>query len=666
MRKNQLVKLLIAAVVIGVIGFAVKVWKGKSWEKEDELIAKLVLPDFPVNDVQKLEITNEDGRVQLARKEGMWRVEQRHGYPADFDDISEFLRDLVDLKATQTVAVGPSQYGRLELLPPAPKAEGTDGADDESDDDDETATTGTEVKFYAAGDKLLATLMLGKEHEKKSGASPMGGMGGMGMGGMGGMGGGGGWPDGRFLLVPGSDEVVLVSKTFSSVTTKPKDWVEKDFFKIGDMETGKLTQGEETLWEVSREKKGDDMKLLGLEEGQEPEDSKVRSISNAFSWASFEDVVDPSLTPEETGMDNPKIFTATDFDGFTYTVKIGKENEDSKYYIAVDLEYDGPEEREPEEGESEEDKTKKDAEFKKKQDENKKKAEDSRKRVDGWVYTVSKYTVENVLKERSDLIEKKEVFKIVDMATGKLTQGDETLWEVKREKKGDDMKLVGIEEGQEPEDSKIRSISSAFSSASFEDVADSSLSAEETGMDNPKVFTATDFDGFTYTVKTGKENKDGKYYVAIDLEYDGPGEREAEEDESEEDKQKKDEEFKKKQEENRKKAEATKKRVDGWVYVVSKYTVENVLRERTDLIKKKEEKKDDAAKSDEDAKKAGAEGDVKAAAEKAAADVKETVDKAVEAVKQAAEGAKGAAAEKLDQMKKGTDAAAAKPAVKIE
>ena len=423
MRKNQLVKLLIAAVVIGAIGLGIKIKKGRSWEAQDELIAKLVLPDFPVNDVERLEVTNKDGKVQLARRDGMWRVEQRHGYPADFGDISEFLRDLVDLKATQTIAVGPSQYGRLELLPPpAPPAEGTDASEDDSGDDDgdkEEETTGTEVKFFGAGDKLLATLMLGKEHEKKSDASPMGGMGGM-MGGMG----GGGWPDGRFLLVPGSDDVVLVSKTFSSVTTKPKDWLEKEFFKIGDMQTGKLTQRDEALWEVKREKKGDDMKLLGLEEGQDPDDSKIRSISSAFSWASFEDVADPELSPEETGMDNPKVFTATDFDGFTYTVKVGKENKDSKYYIAVDIDYAGPDAREAEEGESDEDKAKKDEEFKKKQEENKKKAEDTKKRVDGWVYTVSKYTVENVLKERTDLIKKKEEKKDEDKKDDDAKDGD--------------------------------------------------------------------------------------------------------------------------------------------------------------------------------------------------------------------------------------------------
>ncbi|MBT4817123.1 MAG: DUF4340 domain-containing protein, partial [Lentisphaerae bacterium] len=256
MKSKQLIILLGAAIVLVVIGLAVNKSLQSGWQTPATEGEKLVLTDFPVNDVTKFVVTDKDGTTEIAKKtDGRWRVAGRFDYPANYGTVSDFLRDLSQLQATQNVTVGESQYGRLELLAP-----------------DKGENSGREVVFYGEGDKKLGSILLGKEHERKSeGASPQMGMG-MGMGG------GGGWPDGRYILVPGTGKVSLVSKTFSSVATKPKDWLDKDFFKISDMASGALVEDGKEVWRVSREKKGDDMKLAGLAEGEEQDDTDVRSI----------------------------------------------------------------------------------------------------------------------------------------------------------------------------------------------------------------------------------------------------------------------------------------------------------------------------------------------------------------------------------------------------
>ena len=389
MKRQQLVTLLCVAAAVVVLCVIVSAVRQRSWGRSGSESDRLVLPDLEntVNDIVKIEVTDKDGTVHVVKKDNRWRIEERFDYPANYDRISEFLRDLIDLKVAQTVNIGESQYGRLELLTP--------GGEDKD-------KCGTKVVFYDAGDKPTGTLLLGKEHEKKSDSSAAPSMYG-----------GGSWPDGRYVLVPDTKKVVLVSETFSSVVGRAKDWLNKDFFKVGDMKSGVLREDGKEAWRVEREKKGDDMKLVGLAEGEKQDDTDVRGIGNAFSWASFEDIADPALGDAETGMDKPKEFTATDFDGFTYVVKVGKETSDGKSYMSVAVDYEGPKEREPEEGESEEDKTKKDEEFKKKQDESQEKASELKRLVDDrtgkpWVYIVSKYTAEKILKERKDLIKEPE------------------------------------------------------------------------------------------------------------------------------------------------------------------------------------------------------------------------------------------------------------------
>ena len=198
MKGKQLLYVFGVLVVVVLVGVLLGRARARSWQGASAAGGSLVFPSFPLNDVARIDLVGKDGKTQIARKDGAWRVLDRFGYPAKFETVSEFLRDVSELKAAQTLTVGESQYGRLELLGP-----------------DKGAEAGTEVVFYGEGDKELARLVLGKNHERQAAetapSNPMMGM----------MGGGrGGWPDGRYLLVPSAKKVVLVSKTFSSAAPK--------------------------------------------------------------------------------------------------------------------------------------------------------------------------------------------------------------------------------------------------------------------------------------------------------------------------------------------------------------------------------------------------------------------------------------------------------------
>ena len=96
----------------------------------------------------------------------------------------------------------------------------------------------------------------------------------------------------------------------------------------------------------------------------------------------------------------------------------------------------------------------------------------------------------------------------------------------------------------------------------------------------------TTFEGFLYELQVAKQSKDGsdKYYVAVNVTAEIAKERPPVKDEKEEDKKKKDEEFataKKAKDEKL----AKEQKLSGWVFEVSEYTVNNLLKKRSEIVK---------------------------------------------------------------------------------
>jgi hypothetical protein len=111
--------------------------------------------------------------------------------------------------------------------------------------------------------------------------------------------------------------------------------------------------------------------------------------------------------PDKTGLDNPTTVTLETFDGFTYTLKLGKGSGDN-YNLTMAVSADFPKERVAGKDEKPEDKTKLDKEFAEKT----KKLEEKLKREKGfekWTYEVAKWTVDPLVRDRAQLmVEKKE------------------------------------------------------------------------------------------------------------------------------------------------------------------------------------------------------------------------------------------------------------------
>lgn len=188
----------------------------------------------------------------------------------------------------------------------------------------------------------------------------------------------------------------------------------------------------------------------------------------------------------------------------------------------------------------------------------------------------------------------KEWFKVERLkSVGVVTTNATNNWKLVRENETGSWKLVDAKAGEELDASKSGSSTGALSFPSFNDVATNAAAA---GFDKPAV-TATleTFDGFTYTVKIGAKSGEENYHFQMAVAGNFPTQRTPGKDEKPEDKDRLDKDFAatvKKNEDRLKNEKAYEK----WTYLVSKWTVDALLKERKDLLadKKDEAKKDEA------------------------------------------------------------------------
>lgn len=379
MNRKQLLTLLVLVAVLGGAGLLLFKKQTASWQGGETAAGRKLLPDLAVNDIAHVRIQQGTNELNLVKQDNLWRVRERAHYPASFAQVSEFLLKARDLKVVQTEQVGDSQLGRLELLPPGP---GTN--------------TATLVELRDQHDKIVNGLLLGKKQMRSAPQrSPMDEFGDA------------GWPVGRFVMLAGtSGSVAVISDPLSHLEPKPDQWLNKDFFKVEKPKSVSLTFTEATnSWTLTRDAESAEWKLANAGTEEQLDNSKAAGATGGLGMPSFNDVLPADTTPANAGLDQPTVATIQTFDDFTYTLTIGAKADDS-YPMTVSVSANLPKERAPGPDEQAGDKEKLDKEFK---DKTAKLAEKlaQEKKLEGWIYRVSTWTFDSLLKNRAELMVEK-------------------------------------------------------------------------------------------------------------------------------------------------------------------------------------------------------------------------------------------------------------------
>ena len=368
MNRRHFLYLVIALVVLGAAGFALFWQDIAAYRASGAKIGAKLLPGLKIADVAEIRLQGPKHQVTLARKEKLWVVQERGGYPASFGEISDLMIKLVELKVTQSEQVGASLLPRVELADPG-KGEGG----------------GTLIEFRDGAGKVLAGLVLGKKVLKKDPLNPLPAA-------------KDGVPAGRYVRIVGAkDTVVVVSDPLGKAEADPGKWLNKDFFKAERIRA--LAAGPEGAgphWKIARAEEWGQWKFAG---GGELNPSAAVAATNRLGSLSFDDVA-LDATKEAGG--KPFLLVAETFDNLVYTVKLVRKGKGDEHFVSFTVKGEPPKNRVPEKGEKPEDKERRDKEFA----EARKRLEEriaAEQALSKWTYVIGGRELEPLLRTRGDM-----------------------------------------------------------------------------------------------------------------------------------------------------------------------------------------------------------------------------------------------------------------------
>jgi hypothetical protein len=372
--------LLLFIVLAGVIGTALYYQDQQNAtlntaSSKGEKMRERLFPDLDISAVRKFKIQDAKSSVNITVSNDLKSatVAERGGYPASIDKLGTALSEVREQTIASKQQVGKGAWAKNTLKAPGDGSEGI----------------GTQVEMIGTADKPLGTMVLGQNIDIAGGKSSTPMMGG----------------NQRFIRIPSDGETIwVVSNTFTELEAKPENWLDKAFIDVQKIKEITVTAPKpDDSWMVNRaDENATDFSLMKPNAGETIDTSKLPA-SSILSSPTFNDVSGKDKAAELL-KDANKVKITT-FEGFLYELQVAKQSKDGsdKYYVAVNVTAEIAKERPPVKDEKEEDKKKKDEEFA-----TAKKAKDEKlakeQKLSGWVFEVSEYTVNNLLKKRSEIV----------------------------------------------------------------------------------------------------------------------------------------------------------------------------------------------------------------------------------------------------------------------
>lgn len=219
--------------------------------------------------------------------------------------------------------------------------------------------SGTLVEFQSADGKALARLIVGKKYFKRDPDDPAKAP-----------------ADGRFVLLPDAPgRVYIVADPLPQASTQTRPWVDRTSFKVEKVRSLEVRYPDGGGWRTERSGDNADWRLAPLQAGEKVSVPFANAASYVLGQLELADVAAPALAekPGETGLDKPTLIRATTLDGASYEIRVGKlAGED--YFVSFTSSRDDPRE----------------------------------KRLAQHVLLIPKSKLEDTLKKREEMVEKKQ------------------------------------------------------------------------------------------------------------------------------------------------------------------------------------------------------------------------------------------------------------------
>jgi len=289
---------LALVVLLAIIGGTALVYNYKERSDRADNVATLgrpLLPDLKVADIATIRIVEPKATLTLKREQDTWVIAERRNFPADLGKVREFVVKLLELKVGQSEPIGEKDRARLNL--------------DES---------GTQLEFLGGDGKPLARLTVGKKYFKREVENAEKAS-----------------ADGRFVARPAEPGTVyIVSDPMAQASARSAQWIDHSSFQVEKVKTMevRLSQGEAAgeQWRLSRSGDNAEWKLEPLKAGEKLDTGRANAATYSLSLLELADVAPDDA--KDTGLDKPATINATTLDGLSYDIKVGK-LEGENYYV---------------------------------------------------------------------------------------------------------------------------------------------------------------------------------------------------------------------------------------------------------------------------------------------------------------------------------------------
>jgi len=216
-------------------------------------------------------------------------------------------------------------------------------------------TAGTLLELLGQDGKPLARLTIGRKYFKREVENPDRAP-----------------ADGRFVMRPEDPATVyLISDPLSQASARSADWIDRSSFKVEKVKSLEVRYPGGEGWRIERAADNAGWKLAGAKAGEKLEISKANAASYVLGLLELADVAPKDA--KDTGLDKPTLINATTLAGVSYAIKIGRLEQDN-YYVAFTSSDDQPRD----------------------------------KLLSRYVLLIPKSKLEDTLKPRAELLEKKD------------------------------------------------------------------------------------------------------------------------------------------------------------------------------------------------------------------------------------------------------------------
>ena len=289
MNKKTLFILLVVLAVLAGVGRSILMDRPDDSVSIDAM-GTVFFKRLPVNEIASISIHRPDDSVMLVKEKGVWIVQNRFGYPADFSKITDLIRKLKQTKVGRNFPASESVSKRLSLLPPTDK----DAAQEDK---------ATRIQMKDKGETVMVDILLGNTRKREEK----------------------GVPDSQFIMLADGKDIYLVDQIFSPFDTAAPSWLKKKPINVTPKHIQKIAcVGPDGTVRYSFERaQGKDFALVSPPTKGVVKQSDLNRLAGALTGLEIEDVTDPSSPPESliTGISPRLDFTL--FDGITYHVYPG-------------------------------------------------------------------------------------------------------------------------------------------------------------------------------------------------------------------------------------------------------------------------------------------------------------------------------------------------------